>query len=419
MQNQKNKQKLRQQPKKLQNQLAIVKYEARTLSKKPVQKKTRQKQRPKLVDADTSTLIRALANPMHTKAEGAVSTVCKDSCGAPFRASIDVTTDNTGTAVIVLTANPLCSAFALQGNISGQGVSTQTDRSGSNVNVGTASFTQLANYNCYRVVSAGASFKTFTPDLNNGGKVSMGTTEVISSLPIRPSFYGSGALGASPAVVSIASDANYSLVSDFIFEAFGCTNLTEIDMSEMHQIVKSVDDLRRKAVVFSLKPNMAGDRLKTFYNLRMVQNGSGLAASPNTGIGSPFDALGFDIGFIYCTGCAANTTIGTIEQVIHLEYHETVKRSGFGISSGSGSNATSTPYSSRQLALAHDVANTQPSVFHDMEEEAIGAGSALTAPTLFNYAKNFFSGAAEDIGVDAVEVALPAIEEALPLLMLM
>jgi len=136
-------------------------------------------------------------------------------------------------------------------------------------------------------------------------------------------------------------------------------------------------------------------------------------------VNSPFDCLGFDVGFIYCTGCAPNTIIGTIEQVIHLEYHETVKRSGFGIAAGSGSNATSPPYSQRQIAVAHDVANSQPSVFHDMEEEAMGAGGALAAPTLFQSAKNFFTGISEDVAVDATEFALPALEEALPLLMLM
>lgn len=355
---------------------------------------------------------------MHPKSDGCVSTVCKDSCGAPFRASIDVTTDATGAAVIILTANPLCSAFALQGSISGQGVAAQQDRAGNNINIGTASFTQLATYNCYRVVSAGASFKTYTPDLNNGGKVATGTTEIIASLPNRPSYYTSGLAGAPPSATYVAADGNYSLVDDFLFEAFGCASLSEIDMTEMHQLVKSVDDLRKKAVIFALKPNMGGDRLKTFYNLRAVQNGAGGGPSPGTAVTSPFDCLGFDVGFIYCTGCAPNTTIGTIEQTVHIEYHETVKRSGFGISSGTGSNSTSVPFSTKQVNLAHDVANTQPSVFHDMEEEAIGAGGALAAPGLFNSAKSFFADAAEDISVDAVDVALPFIEEALPMLML-
>jgi len=164
---------------------------------------------------------------------------------------------------------------------------------------------------------------------------------------------------------------------------------------------------------------MGGDRLKTFYNLRSVPGGSGGGIYSGIGVNSPFDCLGFDVGFIYCTGCAPNTIIGTIEQVIHLEYHETVKRSGFGIAAGSGSNATSPPYSQRQIAVAHDVANSQPSVFHDMEEEAMGAGGALAAPTLFQSAKNFFTGISEDVAVDATEFALPALEEALPLLMLM
>jgi len=372
---------------------------------------------PKIYDQTTANLIRTLATPMHRDAEGSVSTCCRDSQATSFRASIDITTDVNGQAIIVLTANPLCSAFALIGSIAGVGVnSAATDRSGTVVPQAGIPFEQLAAFNSYRVVSAGASFKCYTPDLNNGGKVAVGNTECYATLPMRTSYYGFQVGAAAPVLTLTPLQTNYSIVDEFLWEAFGCTTVSELDVTEMHQISKSVDENRKRSIMITHKPSFGGDRLSTFYNLRSQIIGvSGIAS--NQLIGSPFDSLGFDVSIIQLTGCAANTTIGTVEQVIHLEYHETAKRSGFGISSGGSS--TRPPLTSRQIDAAHAVANSQPSVFHDMEEEALGAGAALAAPTLFNSAKGMFAGIGEDITAGLVDIALPALMDAAPLLMLL
>jgi len=371
---------------------------------------------PKLYDQTTANLIRTLATPLHRDAEGSVSTCCRDSQATTFRASIDVTTDATGQAIIILTANPLCSAFALTGAIAGLGVnSAATDRAGNVVPQAGIPFEQLAAFNSYRVVSAGASFKCYTPDLNNGGKVAVGCTECIASLPLRPSIYNFNSGVLQPTLSFMALQTNYSVVDEFLWEAFGCVTTQELDVTEMHQITKSVDDCRRKGIMITHKPSFSGDRLATFYNLRSQIIGTNVLS--NQLIGSPFDSLGFDVAIIQLTGCAASTTIGTIEQVIHLEYHETAKRSGFGISSGGSS--TRPPLTTRQIDAAHAVANSQPSVFHDLEEEAMGAGAALAAPTLFNSAKGMFAGITEDITAGLVDIALPALMDAAPLLMLL
>lgn len=379
--------------------------------------KPKRKFRPKTFNRTVAHLVRTLATPNHTKAEGSTSTTSNDSAASAIRASINLATDANGDGLYVFTANPLCSAFALQGSISGKGVNLNAqDRSGTVVPMAQVPVEELAARNAYRVVSAGVNFKSYTPDLNNGGKVAIGTTEVVGMLPLRQTHFASGLLSGVPLQTLCTVDGQYSMVADFIYEMFGCTDTSQIDITEMHQRTLSVDDARSQSISAVLKPTFGCDRLHTFYNLR-----SYTVNSQYIGLGghSPFDTLGFDICVVQLSGCSAYTTIATCETVIHMEYHETVKRANYGVAQSGRANGRS--LSRAQIDAAHDIANTQPSVFHDLEEEAMGAGGALAAPSVYKAATSAFGAEAaeESFAVEAAEIALPAIEEALPMLALM
>lgn len=379
--------------------------------------KPRRKFKPKVFNSDVAKLVRTLVTPMHSEAEGSTSTTSNDSAASAIRASIDLTTDSNGSGLYIFTANPLCSAFALQGSISGKGVNPLAqDRSGTTVPMAQVPVSELAGRNAYRVVSAGLNFKSYTPDLNNGGKVALGTTEVVCLLPVRQTYFGPGVLSLVPSQTLMTTSANYSLVADFIYEAFGCSDIGEIDITEMHQRTMSVDDARNQSTSAVLKPTFGCDRLRTFYNLRSVTDNNQYFGA---GGYSPYDTLGYDICVVQLTGCAASTTIATCESVIHMEYHETVKRANYGVSaSGARGSAALTR---QQIDAAHDIANSQPSVFHDLEEQAMGAGGVLVAPSIYKAASSTFGAevAEESFAAEAAEVALPAIEEALPYLALM
>jgi hypothetical protein len=398
-------------------QLTIPK--ARSTAPKVVKNiaKPKRKRKTPVFNREVANLVRTLATPNHSKAEGSKSTTSNDSAASGVRASIDLITDATGSGMYVFTANPLCSAFALQGSIAGKGVNPlAVDRSGNTVPMGQVPVSELAARNAYRVVSAGLNFKSYTPDLNNGGKVAIGTTEVISMLPLRQSYFRAGILSALPTQTLMSTNADYSLVADFIYEAFGCADVSEIDLTEMHQRTLSVDDSRNHSLSVVLKPTFGCDRMRTFYNLRSITNNDQYFGA---GGYSPYDSLGFDICLVQLSGCSPNTVIATIESVIHMEYHETVKRANYGVTqSGRASGSSMTR---AQIDAAHDIANSQPSIFHDLEEEAMGAGGAIAAPSVYSAAASAFGGevAEESFAVEATELVLPVMEEALPFLALM
>lgn len=379
--------------------------------------KPKRKFRPKVFNRDVANLVRTLATPNHSKAEGSTSTTSNDSAANAVRASIDLITDASGSGLYVFTANPLCSAFALQGSIAGKGVNPLAqDRAGTTVPMAQIPVQELAARNAYRVVSAGINFKSYTPDLNNGGKVAIGTTEVVGMLPLRQTYFGPGIVSTVPTQTLMSISTTYSLVADFIYEVFGCSDVSEIDITEMHQRTMSVDEARAHSTSAVLKPTFGSDRMRTFYNLRSVTDNNQYQGA---GGYSPFDTLGFDICLIQLSGCAPGTVIATCESVIHMEYHETVKRANYGVTQSGRVGGAS--MSRAQIDAAHDIANTQPSVFHDLEEEAMGAGGALAAPSVYKAASSAFGAevAEESFAAEAAEVALPAIEEALPLLALM
>jgi len=351
----------------------------------------------------------ALAHPFSPMAVGvrAPSTMRRHTTASTIRFRGGVTTSAAGAATVIFTANPACAAFIVSGSsFAGNDTYTGTYKDGGAAQIVGAPVAELRKLGNYRIVSAGVKFTSYVADSANGGRACIGTFTTNGELPIKPYAVLSGAAGAAGVLSQPANDASWNFNNDGLGKFFqvSAADTGSIDYTELTDKVVSVQDLRTKSIVATMRPTLES-------------TGPWLQGEPSTYIaagGHNTDSpLGFNSVCLVITDGTPSTASVAFEIVYHVEQIDIPIRSNV----GSGTNASSLT-SAKPGTLDHTnaVAATQPHVFEEVEAGAAGAMAATTAASMYTSAYALGSEALATLGTNIFGF-LPELGAALPLLL--